>query len=179
MNCTMSLKDCKLFARSSDSEAWIEMGVAKEVKLAEEGEVEMNKILELYKERSLVEIEKRYKNLILEEYNGLEEVKKYNDLVSKFKEDMETLVNEYNRENHKVFIRTGYNYDFRYEVSRELMEEIEKKHLVNKEKELKCLYDNVEEISSQLSLSDDKDYQVEILTRYGILDKEGFVVEVG
>lgn len=179
MNYTMNLKDCKFFIRSSDSEAWIEMGVAKEVKLAEEGEVEMNKILELYKERSLAEIEKRYKNLILEEYNGLEEVKKYNDLVSKFKEDMETLVKEYNREDYKPFVGTGYAYDFKYEISEGLMEEIEKKHLVNKEKELKCLYDNVEEISSQLSLSDDKDYQVEILTRYGILDKEGFVVEVG
>lgn len=179
MNCTMSLKDCKFFTRSLDSEVWIEIGVAKEVKLAEEGEIEMNKILELYKERSLAEIEKRYKNLILEEYNGLEEVKKYNDLVSKFKEDMETLVNEYNREDYKPFVGTGYAYDFKYEISEGLMEEIEKKHLVNKEKELKCLYDNVEEISSQLSLSDDKDYQVEILTRYGILDKEGFVVEVG
>lgn len=179
MNCIMSLKDCKFFTRSSDSEVWIEMGVAKEVKLAEEGEIEMNKILELYKERSLAEIEKRYKNLILEEYNNLEEVKKYKSLTDNFMKEMEGLVKEYNREDYKPFVGTGYAYDFKYEISEGLMEEIEEKYSVDKEKELKYLHDIVEEISSQLSLSDDKDYQVEILTRYGILDEKGFVVEIG
>lgn len=30
----------------------------------------------------------------------------------------------------------------------------------------------IKEISAQLSLSDDLDYQLEVLTRYGILDKK-------
>lgn len=179
MNYTMNLKDCNLFYKDVDSNEWEKIGLINAFNLAKEGEIEMNKVLELYRERSLNEIEERYKNLMLEEYNGLEEIKKYNDLVSEFKENMENLVNEYNRENHKVFVRTGYNYDFKYEIAKELKEEIVKKHLADKEAELKALENTVKEISSQLSLSDDKDYQVEILTRYGILDEEGFVIEVG
>lgn len=162
-------------ARSSDSEEWIKLGVAKEVELAEEGEIRMNEVLKLYKERKINEIEKKYNDMVLEEYNNLEEVKKYKSLTDNFMKEIEELVKEYNREDYKPFVGTGYAYDFKYEISEGLKKEIEEKYSEKRNAILKEIFDRVDEISAQLSLSDDKNYQVEILTRYGILDEGGFL----
>ena len=39
------------------------------------------------------------------------------------------------------------------------------------------LYSTIEEINAMLSMSDDKDYQIEVLQRYGIIDKKGKMSE--
>ena len=45
------------------------------------------------------------------------------------------------------------------------------------EENKKALLAEKETIAAVLSLSDDKDYQVEVLKNYGILDKKGMMVE--
>lgn len=132
-----------------------------------------NEVLQLYKERKSNELKEKYRKTYNEEYENLEEVKRYRELVSNFETSMAELVDEFNTEDYKPFEKTGYSSEYSFEISNKLMDEIRLKYAKEYDKEYDEFIELIKEIEAQLSLSSDKDYQVEVLKRYGVLDKSG------
>lgn len=141
----------------------------------EEENNKMNEVLKLYDERKREEIRKRYNEMYQKEYKELEEVKRYKELVNTFEASMEELVQEFNKEDYKPFERTGYSNDYKFELSEDIMRKIKESHEVEFDKEYDAHRELIQEVEAQLSLSDDKDYQIEVLKRYEILDKKGML----
>lgn len=143
------------------------------VDIGKEKENMNNEVLELYKNRKFDELKEKYRKIYNEEYDNLEEVKRYKELVSNFETSIAELVDEFNKEDYKPFTKTGYQTDYSVEISSDLMNTIRENHEVEYDKEYDEIRHQIEEINAQLSLSDDKDYQVDVLKRYGVLDKAG------
>lgn len=173
-NFTMNLNHCDLYYEDPVTGKEERVGMAIGVDLEKEGNDNMNnEILRLYEERREKEIHDDYATKCQEEYSKVEEVKQYEELIDTFNSSLEELVEEYNKESYKPFLKTGYVNTYKYEPSSEIMEEIKKKHIPFRDAELRNLKELVEEVSAQLSLSNDKDYQIEVLKKYEILDSEG------
>ena len=147
----------------------------------EEEEKDMNKVLELYKERKVREITRKYKELVEKELESNTFINKYNALVADFKKNLEDLEAEEQKENagkFRVLVRTGYDMELPIEINDDYRCYIVSKQFdIEKDKEMHNLYSTIEEINAMLSMSDDKDYQIEVLQRYGIIDKKGKMSE--
>lgn len=147
----------------------------------EEEEKDMNKVLELYKERKVREITKKYNELVDKELESNTFINKYNALVADFKKNLEDLEVEEQKENagkFRVLVRTGYDMELPIEINDDYRCYIVSKPFdIEKDKEMHNLYSTIEEINAMLSMSDDKDYQIEVLQRYGIIDKKGKMSE--
>ena len=141
------------------------------------GESEMrNEVLDLYEKRERERIGKQFEAMKEEEYNNLEAVKRYNELINTFKTSVAELVDEYKNAEEKVFIKTVYEDHFGYEINPYLETQIAEKFREDYEKEIKELEKKVEEIRAVLSLSNDVEYQKGVLIEYGILNKKGVMV---
>ena len=141
------------------------------------GESEMrNEVLDLYEKRERERIGKQFKAIKEEEYNNLEAVARYNELINTFKASLAELVDEYKNEEPKVFVQTVYENHFGYEINPYLEKQIAEKFREDYEKEIKELEKKVEEIRAVLSLSNDVEYQKGVLIEYGILNKKGVMV---
>ena len=141
------------------------------------GESEMrNEVLDLYEKRERERIGKQFEAMKEEEYNNLEAVKRYNELINTFKASVAELVDEYKNAEEKVFIKTVYEDRFGYEINPFLEKQIIEKFREDYEKEIKELERKVEEIRAVLSLSNDVEYQKGVLIEYGILNKKGVMV---
>ena len=141
------------------------------------GESEMrNEVLDLYEKRERERIGKQFKAIKEEEYNNLEAVKRYNELINTFKASLAELVDEYKNEEPKVFVQTVYEDHLGYEINPFLEKQIAEKFREDYEKEIKELEKKVEEIRAVLSLSNDLEYQKGVLIEYGILNKKGVMV---
>lgn len=132
-----------------------------------------NKVVDLYYNRKKEEIRDKYAELSKKEYEELDVVKEYNELVETFKTSLAEMADRYNTEETKVLVRTGYTNTYMYELNDNLRDEIKEIHRKEYDDEIKVLELLVEEVRAQLSLSDDKDYQIDILTRYDIINKKG------
>lgn len=147
----------------------------------EEEEKDMNKVLELYKERKVKEIIRKYKELVEKELESNTFINKYNALVADFKKNLEDLEVEEQKENagkFRVLVRTGYDMELPIEINDDYRCYIVSKPFdIEKDKEMHNLYSTIDEINAMLSMSDDKDYQIEVLQRYGIIDKKGKMSE--
>lgn len=147
----------------------------------EEEEKDMNKVLQLYKERKIREITRKYNELLEKELESNTFINKYNALVAEFKKNLEDLVIEDEKENtgkRRVLVRTGYEMELPIEIDRDYEYYIRSKQFDSEEyKEKNNLCSIIEEINAMLSMSDDKDYQIEVLQRYGIIDKKGKMSE--
>lgn len=142
----------------------------------EGGNMNNYNLINLYEKRKKDQIQKKYEEKIKKEYNQLETVKTYYELIEKFEKDLNELVEKHNTENNKVFRKINETNFFKYEINPDLYNKIEAKYLENLNKELATLRTLVEEVKAQLNLSaNDKDYQIEILTKYNILNKDGFL----
>jgi hypothetical protein len=130
-------------------------------------------IVNLYEKRMEEKIEKDYEALVNDEYENLDVVKEYNELINTFKINLEQLANKYNTNEATYLYKTGYCIDFPYELAGDIKSKIELRHLPFKTDERKDLHELVEEVKAQLSLSNDKDFQIEVLKNYEILDKKG------
>lgn len=130
-------------------------------------------ILELYKKKAREEINNRYRDMVEYEYNNLDVVKEYNELVNTFNINLKQLADKYNTNDNQPLVRTGYESDYSYEINIYLHNQIEEKYKEQKDTELQTLYDFCEEVETILSISDDKDYQLEVLKNYEIIDKKG------
>lgn len=141
------------------------------------GESEMrNEVLELYAERENNKIADRFKKMKEEEYHNLEAVKRYNELINTFKASLAELVDEYKNEEPKIFVQTVYENHFGYEINPYLEKQIAEKYREDYEKDKKELNDKIAEIKAVLSLSDDVEYQKNVLIEYGILNKKGVMI---
>lgn len=147
----------------------------------EEEEKDMNKVLELYKERKVKEIIKKYKELVEKELESNTFINKYNALVADFRKNLEDLEVEEQKENagkFRVLVRTGYDMELPIQINDDYRCYIVSKPFdIEKDKEMHNLYSTIDEINAMLSMSDDKDYQIEVLQRYGIIDKKGKMSE--
>ena len=140
-------------------------------------EINMNKVLELYYERKLDKLKKFYLDLEVQEYNKLEVVKEFNAINEEYTNKMEELRNKYNTIDKQFVVKTGYKDDSRYELSCTIEEDIHDELFKQYEVAKKEILEEKATIEAVLSLSEDKDYQVEVLKNYGILDKKGMMVE--
>ena len=141
-------------------------------------EKEMNKVLELYYERRINKLGEFYKELKEQKYNELEVVKEFNNVVEEYNNKMQELMGKYREEDENMSLihKTGYN-EYPYVLSHAVKDDIIKSLGKRYEEDKKALLAEKETIAAVLSLSEDKDYQVEVLKNYGILDKKGMMVE--
>ena len=141
-------------------------------------EKEMNKVLELYYERRIKKLGEFYKELKEQKYNELEVVKEFNNVVEEYNNKMQELMVKYREEDENMSLihKTGYN-EYPYVLSHAVKDDIIKSLGKRYEEDKKALLEEKETIAAVLSLSEDKDYQVEVLKNYGILDKKGMMVE--
>ena len=130
-------------------------------------------ILNLYKDRCEREIFDRYTNIIDEEYEALDVVKEYNELINTFNINMKQLADKYNTNDITYLYKSGYENDYKYELNDDIKSHIREKYKDAWDKELSDLRKFVEEVKAVLSLSEDKDYQLDVLKNYEILDKKG------
>lgn len=139
---------------------------------------EMNKVLELYYERRIKKLGEFYKELKEQKYNELEVVKEFNKVVEEYNNKMQELMGKYKDEDNNMSLihKTGYN-EYPYVLSHAVKDDIVKSLGKRYEEDKKALLEEKETIAAVLSISDDKDYQVEVLKNYGILDKKGMMVE--
>lgn len=139
---------------------------------------EMNKVLELYYERRIKKLGEFYKELKEQKYNELEVVKEFNNVVEEYNNKMQELMGKYKDEDNNMSLihKTGYN-EYPYVLSHAVKDDIVKSLGKRYEEDKKALLEEKETIAAVLSISDDKDYQVEVLKNYGILDKKGMMVE--
>ena len=140
-------------------------------------EINMNKVLELYYERKLDKLKEFYSDLEKQEYNKLEVVKEFNAINEEYTNKIEELRNKYNTIDKQFVVKTGYTDDNRYELSCTIEEDIHDELFKQYEVAKKEILEEKATIDAILSLSDDKDYQIEVLKNYGILDKKGMMVE--
>ena len=134
----------------------------------EEENMERNKVLDLYVERRRKAIKEEYENNYMEEYNNLPVVKEYNEIVGNFEAQLAELST---RELAGVEY-LGYKNDYGYVLNRKLLQDVKDKHYAILKESMDALDNKANEVHALLSLSDDKDYQIEVLVNYGILDKK-------
>lgn len=144
-----------------------------------EEEKEMNKILLLYTDRKEKEIHDKYDKLVEEEYNKIEFVEVYNNLVDAFEGALKELFEDETNVGGKYLHDSGltdnvYKYCL---MEGNIKREISKKYDEKKIEELEELYKFAKEVEIMLSLADEGNgnidkYKVEdILKNYGIIDE--------
>lgn len=145
-----------------------------------EEEKDMNKILQLYKERKEKEIKDKYDKIVEEEYNKIEFIKVYNNLVDDFEGAMKELFENEENIGCKYMETTGVSDSlYKYTLnSSKIKREIQKKHNDDYTCEIKKLDDFIKEVETTLSLAEigsgviDQDRVIEILSNYQIIDKK-------
>lgn len=134
----------------------------------------MNKVLELWYARKHDKIMKDYEEKEREFNKSKELVIKYKEIIERFENELEELYNcEENIEKNYIsdnnLSESMYKYKINYD---KLKDEFLENYVVERDKKLNELDKLKEEIDAQLSLSSELDYQIEVLTTYGILDKK-------
>lgn len=132
-----------------------------------------NEVLELWYARKHNKIVDEYDEKEREFNNSKELVIKYKEILDRFENELEELYNS--EENmisaHIVENLNGsiYKYNINYD---KLSDEFVEEYTLERNEKLQELNELRKEINAQLSLSSDLEYQVEVLTRYGVLDKK-------
>lgn len=145
-----------------------------------EEDKDMNKILKLYKERKEKEIKDKYDKIVEEEYNKIEFIEVYNNLVDAFEGAMKELFENEENAGCKYMKDTGISYNaYKYQLNPiEIKREIQKKYNDDYMCEIKKLDDFIKEVETTLSLAEigsgviDQDRVIEILSNYQIIDKK-------
>lgn len=132
---------------------------------------EKMELLRLYERRKRDEINKKYEELVDKEYNELEVVKRYNELINTFNASLSELADEYCALDVPAIVRTGYSNDYAFELNRKLFSEVEEKYEEDRRAEIRELDALIEEVNAMLEISNDKDYQLDVLDKYGIIKK--------
>ncbi len=130
-------------------------------------------ILDYYERTKRAEIAAKYEGIIDDEYNKLEVVDAYKTLIKEFEINLKQLADKYNTKDETFIEKTGYEPEYAYELNSEIESNIRKKYNADYNKEISELIKFVEEVRAVLSLSNDKDYQLDVLKNYEILDKKG------
>lgn len=139
----------------------------------EREEKDMNKLVDLYYEKKRKELTEKYDEKIDNDFNNIEIVKQYKTLIENFEKEQESLFKTIeNFDNDYLTLVSDVNcYKYRLNtiaIKKELQDKYNDEH----EEELNSLNEIRDEVDAQLSLSDDLNYQLEVLTRYDIIDKK-------
>lgn len=139
----------------------------------EREEKDMNKVLKLYYDRKLEEIHKKYEEKVDNDFNNIDVVKQYKTLIENFEKEQEALFKTVENFDNDYLVPSYDSNLYKYsipemKVKENLMATCED----DKANEIEKLEELVSEVDAQLSLSDDLNYQMEVLTRYDILDKK-------
>ena len=142
--------------------------------IEKEEEKDMNKVLNLWCERKRNKIIDRYDEMEYEFYNNkYSVVASFKELIEKFNNDLEDLYKLDKATEQFVLKENTPNNVIKYCLDEEkLNEEFKKEYLSKRDEEFNALRDIRDEVEAQLSLSDDLEYQQEVLIRYGIIDKK-------
>lgn len=139
-----------------------------------EEEKDMNKVLRVWYGRKRDKVIDEYKEKEVEFYNNKYSiVESFNELVEKFNNDLEDLYKMDKATEQFVLKENTPNNVIKYCLDLDkLKEEFEVEYLIKRNEELKEIEDIRIEVEAQLSLSNDLEYQQEVLIRYGIIDKK-------
>lgn len=144
-----------------------------------EREIEMNKVLKLYVERHTEMINEKYDELVNKDYNNMEIVSTFKELITDFESKLEALFEEDSNEGRPALVRIVTDNIYKYDLNSDVIKnDIFKRYEEGKNRELKELKDLEEEVEAQLSLSDDIDYTLDVLVRYNIIDKKTNKIKV-
>ena len=130
-----------------------------------------NRILDLYAERA--KIKKEYETIVNNDYDKLDVVKEYKELVNTFTTSLAEMADRYNTEENKYLVRTGYEITPSYELSDDIRANIREKYLDEAKERLKDIDLLVEEVRAVLGVSNTEEYRISVLKEYGIIDKKG------
>lgn len=138
-----------------------------------EGMINMNQVLKLYIDKHLEEIASKYSALIEKDYKELEIVKEYKELINEFEINLQLLFDREENQINNVFERVVTHNVYKYDLDESrLKNEIAIKYSESEEQERKELHDLIKEVEAQLSLSDELEYQLDVLKRYDIINKK-------
>lgn len=132
-----------------------------------------NEVLELWYERKYNKIMKEYEEKEREFNNSKELVIKYKEIVERFENELEELYkSEENIE--KVYITDELTESmYKYKINHDkLSDEFVDEYISERANKLHELDELRKEINAQLSLSNDLEYQLDVLARYGVLNKK-------
>ena len=132
-----------------------------------------NRILDLYAERAKEKIKKEYETIINNDYDKLDVVKEYKELVNTFAISFAEMADRYNTEENKYIVRTGYEITPMYELSDDIKASIREKYRDEAKERLKDIDLLVEEVRAVLGVSNTEEYRIGVLKEYGIIDKKG------
>lgn len=139
----------------------------------EREEKDMNKVLQLYYDRKLEEIHKKYEEKVDNDFNNIDVVKQYKTLIENFEKEQEALFKTVENFDNDYLVPSYDSNLYKYSISElKTRSSLMTAYEDDKANEIEKLKELVEEVDAQLSLSDDLNYQMEVLTRYDILDKK-------
>lgn len=139
----------------------------------EREEKDMNKVLKLYYDRKLEEIHKKYEEKVDNDFNNIDVVKQYKTLIENFEKEQEALFKTVENFDNDYLVPSYDSNLYKYSISElKTRSSLMTAYEDDKVNEIEKLKELVEEVDAQLSLSDDLNYQMEVLTRYDILDKK-------
>jgi hypothetical protein len=133
----------------------------------------MNKVLELWYTRKHSNIMKEYEEKGIEFNESKELVIKYKEILDRFETELEELYESEENQEQNYIINTMTNNLYEYNIDyKKLDDEFSDKYIIERDEKLHELNELRKEIDAQLSLSDELEYQVDVLMRYGVLDKK-------
>lgn len=139
----------------------------------EREEKDMNKVLKLYYDRKREEIHKKYEEKVDNDFNNIDVVKQYKILIENFEKEQEALFKTVENFDNDYLVPSYDSNLYKYSISElKTRSSLMATYEDDKANEIEKLKELVEEVDAQLSLSEDLNYQMEVLTRYDILDKK-------
>lgn len=139
----------------------------------EREENDMNKVLELYYDRKRKEIEEKYIDKVNNDFDNIEVIKQYKTLVENFEKEQEALFKTVENFDNDYLVPSYDSNLYKYSISElKTRSSLMATYEDDKANEIEKLKELVAEVDAQLSLSEDLNYQMEVLTRYDILDKK-------
>lgn len=139
----------------------------------EREEKDMNKVLKLYYDRKREEIHKKYEEKVDNDFNNIDVVKQYKTLIENFEKEQEALFKTVENFDNDYLVPSYDSNLYKYSISElKVKDGLMATYEDDKANEIEKLKELVAEVDAQLSLSEDLNYQMEVLTRYDILDKK-------
>lgn len=132
-----------------------------------------NEVLELWYKRENAKLKSEFKSEIEKYVNEHPIVVKYKEIVNAYRDSMSTLLEEY--ADFDIVSHISYSVlddvDL-HNIEKKLQDMYLKDNVTEHEKMLSKLQDTYETIKAMLSLSDDLEYQLDVLSKYKVIDKK-------
>ena len=132
-----------------------------------------NEVLELWYKRENAKLKSEFKSEIEKYVNEHPVVVRYKEIINAYTDSMSTLLEEY--ANFDIVSHISYSVlddvDLR-DIEKKLQDMYLKDNVAEHEKMLSKLQDTYETIKAMLSLSDDLEYQLDVLSKYKVIDKK-------